>query len=397
MVCWMVLAACQRPPPASPRPLNPPSTNKLGVHLLLDDGRNTWPVALWPEHLRAARRVIGEWGYVTALVRLDDLDLPRWQEFMDRCADLHLTPILRLATTFDRPVGYWNTPPADSSGGYAGTARRYASFVAGLRWPTADHLVVVGNEPNHGGEWGGRPDPAAYVRFLVEVAAALHTADPGARVLNAGFDPYAPHTNGLPLADGSVTMDEESFLDGMVAARPDVFRHIDAWASHSYPLGPFTRPPWEQAYGVDMLNGASNPRHADPPAGIANRGVNGYEWELWKLSTYGAGPLPVLITETGWRHAETAVDSVDNAPLPLPDASTAAAYLDLTLRGNHGSRPGWPENGWTPWLADPRVVAITPFALDGSPAEWGHSNWLILNPQGAILGDYPLPGAIFSP
>jgi hypothetical protein len=34
-------------------------------------------------------------------------------------------------------------------------------------------------------------------------------------------------------------------------------------------------------------------------------------------------------------------------------------------------------------------VAITPFALDGLPGEWGHTNWLMLDPAGAILGTYP--------
>jgi hypothetical protein len=221
------------------------------------------------------------------------------------------------------------------------------------------------------------------------VANALHAADPGARVLNAGLDPYTPHTNGQPFINGFTYLDAESFMDGMAAAVPGVFNVLDAWAAHSYPLGPLSEPPWRQTFQIDLINGAANPSHVPPPAGIANRGVNGYEWELFKLETLGVTGLPVIITETGWRHAE----SVDPAALdnsrPWPPAATAAGYLDLALNGNGGRYPDWPEAGWTPWTADPRVLAVTPFALNGAPHEWGHTNWLVLDQDGAVLGAYP--------
>lgn len=380
-LCLSALAACGGEPSPSP--------NRLGVHLLLDDGRNAWPAEVWPEHLRYARQASGEWGYVTELVRLDDLDPQKWQIFFDLCAGLHLTPILRLATTYDRDRGWWAAPAPDPDGSYGSIAARYADFIAALRWPTGVHIIVAGNEPNHGNEWGGRPDPASYARFLIDMADALHAADPDVRVLNAGFDPYTPHTGNAAWVDGMYYLDEESFLDGMIAAYPDVFGYIDGWASHSYPLGPFTEPPWQQVYQVDWLNGAVNPAHVEPPPGIANRGVNGYEWELFKLATYGVRDLPVYITETGWRHAESADPASTDNGRPLPDARTAAAYFDLMLRGNGGRYPDWPEEGWMPWLDDPRVAGVTPFALDGIPIEWGHTNWLILDEEGRISGAYP--------
>ncbi|WP_420645758.1 hypothetical protein [Candidatus Leptofilum sp.] len=74
--------------------------NKLGVHLLLDDGRFQWPAAEWANHLAYARQAIGTGGYVTQLVRLDDLDVAKWQQFMDLCAVQELTPILRLCLTY---------------------------------------------------------------------------------------------------------------------------------------------------------------------------------------------------------------------------------------------------------------------------------------------------------
>jgi hypothetical protein len=362
--------------------------NKLGIHLLLDDGRNVWPQHIWPEHLDYARQAVGEWGYVTELVRLDDLNPARWQFFFDLCAERHLTPILRLATTYDSSTTWWVAPQRDQDGSYRTIAARYATFVAALRWPTAEHAVIVGNEPNHGNEWSGRPDPAAYGRFLIDVADAVHAADPNARILNAGLDPYTPHTGSVPFIDGQYYMDEETFLDRMHAAHPDVFSRLDAWSSHAYPMGPLTEGPWQQTYQVDMINDAENPDHVEPPPGIYNRGVNGYEWELFKLSSYGVPPLPVMITETGWRHAEsTDPDATDNGR-PLPSATTVARYLDLALRGNQGRYPDLPEEGWKPWLTDPRVAAVTPFALNGYPAEWGHTNWLALNATGRVLDTY---------
>jgi hypothetical protein len=207
-------------------------------------------------------------------------------------------------------------------------------------------------------------------------------------VLNAGFDPYTPSTGNQPFIDGMFYMDEETFLDGMVAAYPDVFNSIDMWASHPYPLGPLTEGPWKQSFQVDWLNGYVNPGHVEPPPGVYNRGVNGYEWELFKLSTYNAPPLPVMITETGWRHAETTDPGATDNGRPLPAAMTVAEYLDLAMFGNDGRYPGYPETGWTPWEDDSRVAAVTPFALNGLPAEWGHTNWLALDSKGTVLGTY---------
>lgn len=376
-----------------PTPLPSPTAtsaalNKLGVHLLLDDGRNVWPIDIWSSHMTYARRAVGRWGYVTELVRMDDLDPVRWQQFMNLCTQLELTPILRLATVYDQEAGWWIAPPIDEDGTYKSIASRYAEFAAALQWPTDAHYLIVGNEPNHGNEWGGRPDPAAYARFLIDVADALHTADANALVLNAGLDPYTPHTGSYPFVDGMYYLDEETFLDQMIAAHPDVFEHIDVWASHSYPMGPLSAGPWEQAYQVDWLNDAANPSHVEPPSGVYNRGVNGYEWELFKLSTYGVPNLPVMITETGWRHAESTDPAAMDNSRPWPDVETVAVYLDLSLNGNGGRYPDLPEEGWTPWLTDPRIVAITPFALNGYPREWGHTNWLALNAQGTVLDTY---------
>ncbi|MCB0009544.1 MAG: hypothetical protein KDE04_23925, partial [Anaerolineales bacterium] len=54
------LAACT-PAPRQPRPI-PLPTNKKGVHLLLDDGRQAWPISLWDEHMAAAAMAVEKGG-----------------------------------------------------------------------------------------------------------------------------------------------------------------------------------------------------------------------------------------------------------------------------------------------------------------------------------------------
>ena len=59
-----------------------PAVNKLGVHLLLDDGRSHWPTSLWREHMQTASSIISPNGTVTQLVRLDDLDPAAYAQFL---------------------------------------------------------------------------------------------------------------------------------------------------------------------------------------------------------------------------------------------------------------------------------------------------------------------------
>ncbi|MEM7030069.1 MAG: hypothetical protein AAF629_10930 [Chloroflexota bacterium] len=364
--------------------------NKRGVHLLLDDALYTWPLDVWPIHMRYARTAVGEWGYVVQLVRLDNLDIEQWQYFMDLCAELHLQPILRLATTHDNDQGFWTAPVQDIDGSYHTVANQYANFVTSLRWPTETPYVIVGNEPNHGNEWGGQPDPAAYARFLIDVSTAVHHQVPQTKILNAGFDPYSPHTNGQPFIDGQAYIDSETFIDLMITAHPEVFQHVDIWASHSYPLGPLTAPPWQQTYQIDLINGATNPNQLPQIEGVYNRGINGYVWELRKLESYGITGIPVMITETGWRHAESTHLQSRDQQGHYPDLDTVAQYLDLAWQGNQGRYPKLPETGWTAWQDDPQVMAVIPFAFNGLPSVWGHTNWLALDEAGHVLSIYPM-------
>ena len=332
---------------------------KLGMHLLLEDGRFQWPTSVWQDHMQVLADALPNGGYVTQLVRFDDLDVTKWQLFLDLCAEYQFVPIVRLATTFDLEANWWGAPVPDEDGRYQTVANSYVNFLSQLDWHALPRLIVVGNEPNHGNEWGGVPNPVAYARFLRDVATALHAWDESVVVMNAGMDAYTPHTNGLPFVDGMAYMDSESFLQGMIESDPTIFRQIDAWASHPYPMGPFSAPPAQQTFQIDYLNGATNPHHVEPPDTVFNRGIQGYEWELWWLAQHGETDLPVYITETGWRFH----DNLSH--------SQTVDYLD---------------SAWRIWREDSRVQAVTFFALNGNPKEWGaHTNWLILDDQGRIL------------
>ena len=366
-----------------------PDFSKLGIHLLLDDGRGSWDVALWDEHIAYAGDMLPEGGFVVQLVRADDLDIQKWQGFMDAADDNHLTPILRLATIFDNNKGLWQAPQANDDGSYTSLAQAYTDFIAGLDWHNESHYVILLNEPNNGHEWGGRPDPEAYAQFVMDVASVITAADEQAIIMNGAFDLHAPNTGDKPFPDtNTYLMDAETFLDRLHKAQPEIFRQFDVWNSHAYPLN-FTSPPWEREQGfVDMVTGETNLTQA--PRAIFNRSVNGYEWEIWKLLTYGVRNLPIIITETGWRHAETVdVDSLDAGDYPTVEQVTS--YLDLLLLGNvNQDVPNVPTGGWTGLLIDERVIGVIPFAFNGRPDEWGHTNWLEMSPEGEILGEYPM-------
>lgn len=366
-----------------------PDFSKLGVHLLLDDGRGSWDVDLWDSHIGYAGDLLPDGGFVVQLVRADDLNIEKWQNFMDRVRDHQLTPILRLATLFDDDTWTWQPPQTDDDGHYTSLGQSYADFVAGLDWHTDSHYVVLLNEPNNGNEWGGRPDPLAYAQFVMDVAPMIKAVDENAVILNGAFDLHAPNTGDTPFPDTDIYfVDAETFMDGMHNAQPDVFRQFDTWNSHSYPLG-FSAPPWKREQGfVDMVTGETDLTNA--PRTVFNRSVNGYEWEIWKLSKYGIRDLPIIIAETGWRHAET-VDHQSLDAGEYPTVEQVTQYLDLLLLGNANQRVSdIPTGGWTGLLIDERVIGVIPFALNGTPHEWGHTNWLEMSPTGEILGEYPM-------
>jgi hypothetical protein len=351
--------------------------------MLLDDGGFSWPPVVWEEHVDWAARLIGDGGHVVELIRTNDLRPEIWQGFFDAVARNGLVPIVRIATYKDGPNQWWVAPRPDPDGqSYRSEADRFRRFFDAIVWRTDRVIVTVGNEPNRPDEWSGAPDPAAYARYLRDMTAAMRrvtTVRP--IVLNAGLDGFAPSAS----HPGGDSIDAERFMEGMTAEVPGIFDQLDGWASHAYPLGPFNQHPANQEFKVDDVRPDAPPRQP-PPDGTPNRGVNGYTWELWKLRRLGlTRPLPVYVTESGWRHARSQVSgALDSAHATVED-DQLAEYMELAFEG---PRTGF-ASGWTPWNRDPRVVTVALFALGGKPEHWGHTNLLLVDPGGRILGPYP--------
>ncbi len=367
-------------PEATPAPT---LYNKRGVHLLLDDGGNYLSPTVWDEHLAWAARLIGRGGHVVQLIRSNDLRPDVWQRFFDTTAREQLVPIVRLAT-YKEPRSRWWVAPTPDQGGqtYRSEADRIRRFFDAIDWRTERIIVTVSNEPNRPDEWSGAPDPAAYARYLRDVAEALRRVTAVQIVLlNAGLDAYAP-TASFP---GGDSIDAERFMEGMAAEVPGIFDLLDGWASHAYPLGPFNQHPGQQTFQIDDVR-PDAPTRPKPPDGLPNRGVNGYLWEEWKLRELGVRKtLPVYITESGWRHARSQAPASLDAEHATVDDERLSRYLSLAYDGP----PGGQAAGWVPWNEDARVVTVALFALGGRPEHWGHTNLLLVDQLGRVIGLYP--------
>lgn len=374
--------------PAPGETPTPVAVNKRGVHLLLDDGTTRFPEDVWEEHVVWAARLTGRGGYAVQLIRSDDLRPRSWQRMFDLLDREGLVPIVRLATFKDTANDWWTAPTPDPDGlSYKGEADRYRRFLDAIDWRSETVLVTVANEMNRADEWGGAPNPAAYARFLRDVTEALRrVTSVKVLVLNGALDAYAPSAS----FGTTFSIDAELFMEGMAAEVPDLFQRLDGWASHAYPLGPFGEHPGRQIFKIDDVRPNATERRQPPPS-LPNRGVNGYAWELWKLRQLGVTrELPVYVTESGWRHVRSQVAGARDRHFATVEDQRFAELVTLAFDGP----PGGPAEGWTPWNKDPRVRAVALFALGGRPEDWGHTNLLLMGPNGRVLGAYPFAEAL---
>jgi hypothetical protein len=268
----------------------------LGVHIL------------HPDELDKAKELVSPnaedqtWNYVTIPFSLDDLEKKdQWQAFFDQAKNKRVIPLVRLVSRFEN--GSWQVPNRKQT-------TDQIKFLSKLEWPTDKKHIIVFNEVNHAPEWGGRIDPESYAKVLLFTAQWAHATDSNFVVLPAAMDLAAPN--------GSSTMEAFNYLDKMLAAEPDVFKHIDAWNSHSYP----------------------NPGFSSSPQRTTKNSLRGFEHELAYLKQkIGKDDYPVYITETGWV-------------------------------ANGSTRP-WLESYYTYAMqhvwSHPQVVAVTPFVLQGDP------------------------------
>jgi hypothetical protein len=223
--------------------------NKVGIHLAV----------VSEQGLREAANLVnssgGDWGYVTVVIQENDRNKEKWQRFFDKMRELHLIPIVRLATS---PLNSgWREPKPEE-------AKDWTEFLDSLNWVVKNRYVVLFNEPNYAEEWGGKVDPDGYGQVALEFAQTLKEKSPDFKIMLAGFDAAAPHQP--PNYES-----EKIFLEKMfkaIGGPNELFKHLDFWASHSYqPTLYLSELSWLRGLGV-------------------------------------AQTLPVFITEAGWPHAE---------------------------------------------------------------------------------------------
>ena len=282
-------------------PLSVPN-NKFGIHVAD------------PNDLSNAQELVnssqGDWGYVTFVIPENERKPDVWQPVFNRMKKEHLVPIVRLATRVEG--GSWMKPTLTD-------APLWADFLNALPWPTKNRYVILFNEPNHAKEWGGQISPNEYADVLVTYAQALKQATEDFFILPAGLDASAPNSKD--------TMDEELYLQWMIARQPDVLNIIDGWTSHSYPNPGFSGSPYARGRGT----------------------IRTFEWELALLANFGFDKnLPVFITETGWAHSRLSPEQVSE-------------YLIIA------SQTVWNQ---------PQIVAVTPFLFNYQDSLFSMFSWL---------------------
>ncbi|PWU22406.1 hypothetical protein C5B42_06140 [Candidatus Cerribacteria bacterium 'Amazon FNV 2010 28 9'] len=194
-----------------------------------------------------------------------------------------------------------------------------ASFLTSLDWHEDSLIVILFNEPNHAPEWGGSVDPVSYANMLDFSVQWFKTEPKHYTVLPAALD--------LAATTGGSTVEAFTFLRQVLAYDKEWLDQIDGWSSHSYP----------------------NPGFSASPYKDDKESLRGYTYELSFLSGYTTRQLHVYITETGWNQ-----NTLSNWQIR---AYYAQAYQTI-------------------WSKDPRIVAVTPFLLQGAPGTFAPFSFL---------------------
>lgn len=238
------------------RALNPTDfpNNKFGIHI--QDMSDLYKAA------ELVNSNGGEWGYVTFVIRQDEMDPVKWFDMFNQLKELKLIPIVRIATS---PTDKgWAKPDTKN-------IQKWADFLNELKWVTKNRYIIVFNEPNHAKEWGGEIDPANYADVFNQLNSTLKEKSENFFVLPAALDVSAKSQND--------TMDAVEFWTEIFNSDADFFNKLDGWSSHSYP----------------------NPGFSGSATDTGRGTIKSYEWELATLKQFGLrGNIPVFITETGW-------------------------------------------------------------------------------------------------
>lgn len=212
----------------------------------------------------------GDWGYVTLVIRQDDRRLEKWQPIFEKLRQLHLIPIVRLATYSQN--NYWVKPEV-------GDIDTWVNFLNSLNWVIQNRYVILFNEPNHALEWGNSLNPSEYSVIVRQFHDKLKNASPDFFILPAGLDTAASNSQS--------TLSAVNYWQQMYQADPQIFSLFDGWNSHSYPNPGFSGSPFATGFGT----------------------LQSYrsETDLLRNLNLPSG-LPVFITETGWINSASLSD-----------------------------------------------------------------------------------------
>jgi hypothetical protein len=204
--------------PSSATAQQPPRNNIVGLNL----GRYKDDKYIWATS-DLANANGGDWGYVTTTWTREDRDHRmadyHLQQFLDRCYEFRVQPIIRVATTFDPKRKMWLGPEWDEP-------LKWRELFERAEWPVERVWIIAGNEPNLGREWSGEVDAEAYARYLARFMDVFKGSS-RFQVVNAPLD----ISNGTQLPE---MQDALEFMDGMRRAVPDIFERLPAWASNPY-------------------------------------------------------------------------------------------------------------------------------------------------------------------
>lgn len=288
-------------------PLKNPN-NKIGIHILFD------------HELSDAANFVnsngGDWGYVTIPIQNTDRDLIKWQTFMDRAKELHIIPLIRLASEGDYfNTRVWKKPTPED-------IVDFANFLDSLNWPTRNRYVIIYNEVNRADEWGGSVNPEEYANLLSYSVNVFKSKSDDYFIISAGLDNSAPE-------EPPAYMNQYSYIKKMQNAVPGIFNQIDGISSHSYP----------------------NPGFMQPPNILTSKSISSFKYERELIREFRKKDIPVFITETGWNHEY------------ISDLQKMLYYQEAFA---------------TVW-SDPGIVTVTPFLFNASAGPFTGFSFLDTN------------------
>ncbi|TXH07102.1 MAG: DUF192 domain-containing protein [Candidatus Moraniibacteriota bacterium] len=236
--------------------------NKMGVHIL------------HPSEIDVAAKLVnsngGDWGYITVPIQPVDRDLIKWQEFMKKCLELHLIPIIRITTI---PTGGTWDSAQDTD------LVDFANFLNELEWPTENRYIILFNEVNQSREWGGVVDPRKYTDIVKNARTIFKERSEHFFLLGPALDDALP--------DSTTSMSAKRYISAMHTYDNAVWSYFDGFSFHSYPNPGFSQPPRQNTFpGITSYN---------------------YLFTQYKLAN-----KPVFITETGWDQTKVSESKIVN-------------------------------------------------------------------------------------